>query len=320
MNIVFMGTPEFAVPCLKMLIDSNHQVKAVFTQPDRPKGRGKQLAAPPVKIVAQKYEIPVFQPLKIKEEKFVQQLRNIEPDVIVVVAYGQILSKEILEIPPYGCINVHASLLPKYRGAAPIQWAIINGEECTGITTMYMNTGLDTGDMILRREVPISFDDTAGSLHDILSHVGAKVLKDTLICIETGKVPRQKQNDEEATYAPILKKSVGLISWNQPALKIRNQIRGLSPWPSAYTYYRENMLKIWAAQVDTRSDDICKETPGQIIDITEQGVVIQTGLGKLLLQEVQLQGKRRMTIQEFLRGNPMKKGEILGENGSRSTK
>ncbi|NLP46622.1 MAG: methionyl-tRNA formyltransferase [Epulopiscium sp.] len=319
MNVIFMGTPEFAVPCLQMLLDSHHKVTAVFTQPDRPKGRGRQLTPPPVKILAQQHQIPIFQPVKIKDSDIVKQLQNLKPDVIVVVAYGQILSKEILEIPSYGCINVHASLLPKYRGAAPIQWAIINGETSTGITTMYMDIGLDTGDIIFQKSIPITSDDTAGSLHDKLANVGAEVLHNTLLQVEAGTAPRTKQQEEEATYASILKKSTGLINWNQSALQIQNFIRGLSPWPSAYTYYKNNMMKIWDVKITNKINEN-KNVPGQIINITEQEVEVQTGNGTLILKEVQLQGKRRMTIQEFLRGNTIEINTVLGKNKHGSTK
>ena len=319
MNIIFMGTPDFAVPCLQTLLDSSHTVQAVFTQPDRPKGRGKQLSSPPVKVLAEKYEIPVLQPLKVKDPEYIQKIKDLKPDLIVVVAYGQILSKEILEIPPYGCVNVHASLLPKYRGAAPIQGAIIEGETQTGVTTMYMDVGLDTGDMILKKAIDIDEADTGGSLHDNLSLLGAEILRDTLICIENNTAPREKQNDNFSTYAPLLKKSMGLIDWEQPAKKIHNLIRGLSPWPSAYTNYQGNIMKIWTTKVAGDDSSMGEQkTPGKIVNLTEEGIWVQTGKDLLIIQEVQLQGKRRMPSQEFLRGNTLQVGDILGgsQNGS----
>ena len=304
-----MGTPDFAVPTLEALIDSEHDVVAVVTQPDKPKGRGKNVVFTPIKNVAIEHNIDVYQPRKVREPEFIQVLERISPDVIVVIAFGQILPKSILELPKYGCINVHASLLPKYRGAGPIQWSIINGEKETGITTMHMDVGLDTGDMILKDTITIEDNDTGGSLHDKLSISGAKLLIKTLEMLENGSAPREKQNEEESTYAPMLEKNMGNIDWSKEAKSIELLIRGLNPWPSAYTYFDGKLLKIWNGKVISET---YKGNCGQIVDITNKGFVVKCGKDSLLLTEIQLQGKKRMPVDAFLRGFKLEKGDFVG--------
>lgn len=294
-----MGTPDFSVPTLKALIESEHDIIGVITQPDKPKGRGKKIVFSPVKEVALKNNIPVFQPKKVKDKDFIEILKNLAPDIIVVIAFGQILSKEILDLPPYGCINVHASLLPKYRGAGPIQWAIINGEEKTGITTMYMDIGLDTGDIILKDEVIIEEKETGGSLHDKLSELGANTLIRTINAIKNGTAPRVPQNNNNSTYAPMLNKKLGQIDWTKDAISIERLVRGLNPWPSAYTYLQKKILKIWEANIITIGTEM---EPGTIVEVTKNNIIVQTGKGALSIKELQLQGKKRMRTEEFLRG------------------
>ena len=296
MRVVFMGTPEFAVPTLEALI-AHHEVIAVVTQPDKPKGRGKAMACPPVKETAMAHDIPVYQPVRVREESFVGTLRELQPDVIVVVAFGQILPESILNIPPYGCINVHASLLPKYRGAAPMQWAIINGEKETGITTMYMAKGLDTGDMIDTVVIPIDPKETGETLHDKLSAAGGKLILQTLEELEAGEL--------------------GEIDWTKSAVEIERLIRGLNSWPSAYTYLHGKTLKIWdadVAQSDARQEEtaLSKTAPGTVTAVKKDCFYVQTGDGQLKVNEVQLQGKKRMSVQAFLLGNRIEKGLVYG--------
>ncbi|MDU2147933.1 MAG: methionyl-tRNA formyltransferase [Paeniclostridium sordellii] len=309
MKIVFMGTPEFAVPCLQKIIDEGHEVLAVVTQPDKPKGRGKKLAMPPVKELALKYNIDVYQPVKAREESFVEKLKEINPELIVVVAFGQILPKSILDIPKFGCVNVHASLLPKYRGAAPLNWVIINGEEKTGVTTMYMDVGLDTGDMILKSEIPLDDEITAGELHDKMMVQGAEVLKDTIDLISKGEAPREKQNDEETSYSPIMDKSLGNIDWSKSATDIHNLIRGVNPWPSAYTTYDKQTMKIWKTKV---LDKLSEKTPGTILSVDKNGIEVSTGDKVLQISEIQMSGKKRMIVSEYIKGNDISTGIVLG--------
>ena len=309
MKIVFMGTPEFAVPCLQKIIDEGHEVLAVVTQPDKPKGRGKKLAMPPVKELALKYNIDVYQPVKAREESFVEKLKEINPELIVVVAFGQILPKSILDIPKFGCVNVHASLLPKYRGAAPLNWVIINGEEKTGVTTMYMDVGLDTGDMILKSEIPLDDEITAGELHDKMMVQGAEVLKDTIDLISKGEAPREKQNDEETCYSPIMDKSLGNIDWSKSATDIHNLIRGVNPWPSAYTTYDKQTMKIWKTKV---LDKWSEKTPGTILSVDKNGIEVSTGDKVLQISEIQMSGKKRMIVSEYIKGNDISTGIVLG--------
>ncbi|CEO27057.1 methionyl-tRNA formyltransferase [Paraclostridium sordellii] len=309
MKIVFMGTPEFAVPCLQKIIDEGHEVLAVVTQPDKPKGRGKKLAMPPVKELALKYNIDVYQPVKAREDSFVEKLKEINPELIVVVAFGQILPKSILDIPKFGCVNVHASLLPKYRGAAPLNWVIINGEEKTGVTTMYMDVGLDTGDMILKSEIALDDEITAGELHDKMMVQGAEVLKDTIDLISKGEAPREKQNDEETCYSPIMDKSLGNIDWSKSATDIHNLIRGVNPWPSAYTTYDKQTMKIWKTKV---LDKLSEKTPGTILSVDKNGIEVSTGDKVLQISEIQMSGKKRMIVSEYIKGNDISTGIVLG--------
>jgi len=305
-----MGTPDFAVPSFKAIVDAGHEVVAVVTQPDRPKGRGKRETPPPVKESAQSLKIPVFQPLCIKDPGFINLLKGLSPDVIVVVAFGRILPAEILFIPGYGCINVHASLLPKYRGSAPIHWAVINGEKETGITTMYMDEGMDTGDIILRETVPINDSDTVSLVHDRLALLGAQLLTKTLYLIERGEAPRLPQSGEPS-YAPMLKAEDELISWDRPARDIYNRIRGLNSWPGARTTLSGRVLKIWSSEV--LEEDGKAGRPGHVLSSGSDGIVVRTGTGRLRITELQLQGAKRLSSADFLRGTPIPEGTILGD-------
>lgn len=308
MRTVFMGTPDFAVGTLEALIASEHEVAAVVTQPDKPKGRGKAMQFTPVKEAAVKAGIPVYQPVKVREEEFVETLRELKPDVIVVVAFGQIIPKSILEMPKYGCVNVHASLLPKYRGAAPIQWAVIDGEEKSGVTTMKMDAGLDTGDMLLVQEVPLDKEETGGSLFDKLSMVGAELLIKTLKALEEGSVIPVKQPQESPTpYAAMMTKEMGSIDWNQEAVKLERLIRGLNPWPSAYTHLGKKTLKVWQASVVEEESGLA---PGAVVE-AKKALCVQTGKGILKIEELQLEGKKRMASDAFLRGYQIEQGTIL---------
>lgn len=292
MRIVFMGTPDFSVPALKALVEAGHQVIAVVTQPDKPKGRGKEVQMTPVKIQAMEYGIPVYQPAKVREASFVEVLKGLEADVYVVIAFGQILPKAVLELPKYGCINIHASLLPKYRGAAPIQWCVIDGERETGITTMMMDVGLDTGDMLEKAVIPIEEKETGGSLHDKLSMAGGDLILSTLKKLEEGTLVRTPQTDEGTCYAKMLTKSLGDIDWNQDAVSIERLIRGLNPWPSAYTMWNGKTIKIWAADVIAGREaaeflsesGVPAETgtaPGTVVCSDKRGLVVSTGGGLL---------------------------------------
>ena len=309
MKVVFMGTPEFAVPTLQALID-HHQVAAVVTQPDRQRGRGKKVQFSPVKEKAAEYKIPVLQPEKARDEEFIQELETIAPDVIVVVAYGQILQERILNLPKYGCINVHGSLLPKYRGAAPIQWAVLNGEEKTGITTMYMEKGLDTGDMIDKAEVVLDPKETAGSLHDKLMNLGADLLLETLDKLEKGTIVRTKQDDSQSCYAKMLSKEMGRMDFSRAAKELEQWIRGMNPWPSAYTTMNGKTLKIWDADVVSYEGS---EEPGTVVKVTKDTIIVAAGEGALALKEIQLAGKKRMPVQAFLLGSSVETGIRLGD-------
>lgn len=309
MRVVFMGTPDFAVPTLQAMID-HYDVIAVVTQPDKPKGRGKSVAFSPVKEKALEYKIPVYQPVKAREPEFVEKLKKLDPDVIVVVAFGQILSKEILEIPKYGCINGHASLLPMYRGSGPIQWVVINGEKETGITTMRMDEGVDTGDMIEKVVVPIDSKETGGSLFDKLKEVSAQLMVSTLKKIENGTAVYTPQGDGKICYAPMLTKKMGDIDFSKPAQQIECLIRGLNPWPSAYTKLHGKSLKVWDADVVKGRPDV---EPGTILEVTKETIIVQTGEDALALREIQLAGKKRMNTSAFLLGYRVSAGEKLGE-------
>lgn len=308
MKIIFMGTPDFAVGTLKSLLASEHEVAAVVTQPDKPKGRGKAVQFPPVKEVAVQAGIPVLQPRRVREQETIEELRTIEADVIVVVAFGQIIPKEILTMKKYGCINVHASLLPKYRGAAPIQWAVINGEKESGVTTMQMDEGLDTGDMLLKAVVPLEKDETGGSLFDKLSSAGAKLLLETLEGLEKGTIVPEKQGESPTAYAKMLKKEMGEIDWQKGAEEIERLVRGLNPWPSAYTHLNGKTLKIWRAEAEPGDSG---KKPGTVARVGKDGFGIQTGNGVLAVRELQLEGKKRMDAGAFLRGYQIEEGMEL---------
>lgn len=322
MKIVFMGTPDFAVGALEAIIEAGHQVAAVVTQPDKPKGRGKEVQMTPVKLCAQKHGIPVFQPVKIREPEAVEKLRACQADIFVVAAFGQLLPEEILRMPKYGCVNIHASLLPKYRGAGPIQWAIINGEKITGVTVMQMEKGLDTGDMLLKTEVEIAPRETADSLHDKLAAAGAGLIVEALVKIEAGDVTPVKQNDEESCYAKMLTKAMGKIDWQMEAQKLDCLIRGLISWPGASTSFRGKTLKIWqeealsereqAALKPDQDGSVRNAPPGTVVRVDKDAFYVQTGKGILRILEVQPEGKKRMAVKDFLLGYPVKAGERLG--------
>ncbi len=309
MKVVFMGTPEFSVPTLQTLIESEHEVIAVVTQPDKPKGRGKAVLYTPVKEKALEYHIPVYQPVKVKNPEFVGVLRELNPDVIVVVAFGQILSKEILEIPKYGCMNVHASLLPKLRGAAPIQWAVIDGEEKSGVTIMQMDAGLDTGDMLLKAEIVLDGKETGGSLHDKLTVMGGPLILEVLKQAEEGTLKREKQEDEKSNYAKMLNKALGKIDFSKSAEEMERLIRGLNPWPSAYTSLNGKTLKIWDADV---VEGEWEGQSGEIVEITKDALIVKTGMKALAIKQLQLEGKKRMDTGAFLRGYEVPVGTRLG--------
>ena len=296
-RVIFMGTPDFAVPCLARLVEIS-DVVAVVTQPDRPKGRGQKLLPPPVKVFAQEHGIAVYQPVRVKATDFVDVLRGLAPDLIVVVAFGQILSKEILSLPPLGCINVHASLLPRYRGAAPMQWAIVRGEKETGVTTMFMDEGLDTGDMLVRETLPITQAMTAAELHDAMMKLGADVLEKTLFSLSEGTLKRTPQDDALSTYAPLLDKEVGRIDWKKSAQEIHDLVRGLNSWPGAYTMLEGQKFKIWRTRLAEGTAE-----PGEIVSVTKQGLLVGTGEGMLEILEVQAPSKKKMAAGDYVRGH-----------------
>ncbi len=315
MKVVFMGTPDFALPSLRALLQSNHTVAAVVTQPDRPAGRGKKMRPPPVKTLARQAGLPVYQPEKIGETGFLNALHALDPEVIVVAAYGRILPKKILDLPPYGCINVHASLLPAYRGAAPIQWAVINGEKETGITIMQMDEGLDTGDILMQGRITIGEDDTAGTVHDLLASLGGQLLVQTLDKLARGQIRPVPQNHALASYAPPLTTAHAVINWANDAVAVKNQVRGLHPWPGARTYLGDKLLKIWRVSVPGRVPGNGGGPPGRVLAADgEKGLLVQTGRGIIKIEELQLQGKRQMPAALFLRGNPVLPGEVLGKH------
>ena len=310
MRIVFMGTPEFAVPSLAALLRSDHTVVGVVTQPDRPKGRGQELAESPIKQLATRHKIPILQPLKMKDPGLRDSLSSWKPDLIVVAAFGRILPKVILDLPPRHCINVHASLLPKYRGAGPIQWAIIRGERETGITTMLMDEGMDTGAILLQEKIQIAPDDTAGTLSSKLADIGGRLLLDTLTRLQDGTLTPQPQDSSRATMAPLLKKEDGLLDWTLPAVDLANRVRGLSPWPGAYAYFGEERWVIWKAEVLDRSAAVVP--PGTIMDTTKEGLAVATGVGLLHIMEFQPANSRRMSAAQYLAGHTLTPGLRLG--------
>ena len=310
MRIIFMGTPDFSVGTLEALVEAGHEVVLAVTQPDKPKGRGKEMQFTPVKECALRHGIPVFQPKKVRDPECVEELKKYQADVCVVIAFGQILPKEILEMTPYGCINVHASLLPSYRGAAPIQWAVIRGEKISGVTTMQMDEGLDTGDMLLKTEIVLDKKETGESLHDKLAEAGAKLCVHTLDKLVQGDLTPQKQGESPTEYARMLDKKLGDINWEQSAVEIERLIRGLNPWPSAYTDWNGKTMKIWEA--DAVPGENTEKAPGTITDVTKDDFAVQTGDGQLRVRALQIPGKKRMEADAFLRGYQVKVGEHLG--------
>lgn len=320
MRVIFMGTPEFSVGTLNALVEAGHEVVLAVTQPDKPKGRGGKMQVTPVKEAAAARGIPVFQPKKIRTPECVEELKKYNADIMVVIAFGQILPKEILEMTPYGCVNVHASLLPKYRGAAPIQWAVINGEKVSGVTTMQMDEGLDTGDMLLTAEVILDEKETGESLHDKLADAGARLCVETLKALEEGSVTPKKQGESPTEYARMLDKSLGNIDWNDSASSIERLIRGLNSWPGAYTDWNGKVMKIWAADVyakdqETTAGDIISDSegnlPGTIVKVEKDGFYVQTGDGLLKVTKLQIPGKKKMDAAAFLRGYQVQKGDVL---------
>jgi methionyl-tRNA formyltransferase len=310
-SIVFMGTPEFSVPALRALLAEREKVVAVVTQPDKPRGRGRRVVAPPVKREAERHGCLIVQPSKANDEAFIQQLKELSPDLFVVVAYGHILSETILSIPRIGAINIHASLLPKYRGAAPIQWAIINGEKETGVTTMWMDTGMDTGDILLSSKVAIEPDDTAAVLHDRLAITGAQLLIKTIRRVKDGTLTSIPQDSDQATYAPLLKKEDGRIDWTKPASELDCFVRGMSPWPGAFTTLAGKMLKIYQVKVISGHTEA---PPGSTIPSFPGELYVATGKGILALIEVQKASGKRLNMQDFLRGHPIPPGIMMGQN------
>ena len=311
LKVLFMGTPDFAVPTLETLCNSEYEVIGVVTQPDKPKGRGKSIQMTPVKECALKYDIPVYQPVKLREQENIDELSKLDIDFIVVVAFGQILPKSVLDMPKYGCINVHSSLLPKYRGAAPIQWTIIEGEEKTGITTMFMDEGLDTGDILLQEETPISDDETGGSLHDRLADMGASLLLKTLEGVKNNTIKRIKQDDELSNYVGMLNKSHGQMDFEKSAVELDRLVRGLNPWPSAYTSLNGKMFKIWEAKAMEINEQYTDKDNGEIVEVNKDSIIVKTGNGLLKLLQVQLEGKKRMFVEDFLRGYEVNVGDKL---------
>ncbi len=309
MKIVFMGTPDFAVSVLSALLNSRHEVVAVVTQQDKPKGRGKEVAKPPVKKLAEQAGVPVFQPEKIRNQESVEQLKKYDADIFIVAAFGQLLSQEVLNMPRFGCINVHASLLPKYRGAAPIQWSILCGEKETGVTIMQMDAGLDTGDILMKAVVPISDDDTGTTLYDKLAKAGAELCVEALDRIETASVIPEKQVGESC-YAKRLTKALGELHFDKEAVILERYVRGLDPWPGTYTQYKGKTLKIWRAAV---SEKHSTGAAGTIAAIEPDAICVNTGAGQLRILELQLEGKKRMLVSDFLKGYHPEAGELLGK-------
>lgn len=314
MRIIFMGTPDFAVPVLQSLINSRHEVVAVVTQPDRPKGRGKNMQFSPVKECALAHNIPVMQPVNVSVPEVIDELRAYEPELIVVVAFGQFVTKKIREMPKYGCINVHASLLPKYRGAGPIQWAVINGEKESGVTTMYMCREIDKGDMLLKDTVMLDPKETGDSLHDKLSMMGGPLLLKTIDQLEDGSAVRIPQCEEESTYAPKLEKTMGNIDWTMDADRIERLVRGLNSWPGTFTKIHGKTVKIWDCDVvcqEALTESQAAATPGTVIVSEKDQLIVKAGNGALSLRMLQPEGKKNMTVDAYLRGYPIAQGELF---------
>ena len=307
MKIIFMGTPDFAAASLEALIASRHEIQAVVTQPDKPKGRKGELTPSPVKVIAKREGIKVYQPLKVRDEDFVKTLRAYNPDVMVVVAFGQIIPLSILKMPKYGCVNIHGSLLPKYRGAAPIQWAVLDGEKETGITTILMDEGIDTGDILLKKTIKIDADETSGSLFDKLMALGAKTILETLDELEKGSLTPTKQGESPTAYAKMLTKAMGLIDFTRSAKELDCFVRGMDPWPSAYTLLAGKTLKLWKVRAVEKSGKA-----GSVIEIGKESFTIACGEGAIEVLEVQLEGKKRMSAGDFLKGSTLNIGQELG--------
>lgn len=311
MKIVYMGTPDFSVGALEALIKAGHEITAVVTQPDKPKGRGKELQFSPVKECALKHNIPIFQPERIKRPEAVEALRRYEADVYVVAAFGQIVSKEILDIPKYGCLNIHASLLPKYRGASPIQQAVIDGEKYSGVTIQQMNEGIDTGDILYQVEIPLDKKETGESLFDKLSILGAEAIVETLALLEEGEIEPIPQDESKATHVKMIQKAEGKINWSKSAVAIERLIRGLNSWPSAFTSWNSKQVKIWDGDVVDMPNG--QSVPGTVVEVTKDAIVIATGEGSLQVNELQLEGKKRMSTHDFLLGYQIMEGTVFGE-------
>ncbi len=307
MRILFMGTPEFATVSLKALVEDSRDVVCVITQPDKPKGRGYEVAMPDVKVYALEKNIPVYQPDTLKDEAILPLLEEYQPDVIIVVAYGKILPEYVLNFPRYGCINIHGSLLPKYRGAAPIQRAVIDGEKVSGVTSMYMEKGLDTGDMLIKRELPIGRETTAGEYHDALALLGGEVLLETLDALSEGKLSPQKQDDSLSTYASQLSKAEGEINWNNTSVEIYNKVRGLNPWPKAFSFIEG---KRFVVDFVYKSEQSGKA--GEVLSADKDGILVACGEGSVLIKEIKVEGKKKMSVEDFLRGHKIEKGTLLG--------
>lgn len=310
MKIVFMGTPDFSVPCLEALIKEGHEVSLVVTQADKPKGRGHHLTPPPVKECAMAHNIPVYQPARMKDDEAFETLKNENADVFIVVAYGKILPERILTLPPHGCINVHASLLPKYRGAAPIQWSILEGEKKTGVTTMQMDVGLDTGDMLMKKEIKISENETGSSLHDKLSLLGSEVLIETLRALEKGELSPEKQDDSTTCYASMISKETAKIDFSKPAIEIERLVRAMNSYPMAWTYYEGRLLKIVTAKAISGE---VKGENGAMTSVDAEKLTIKCGEGILSVTEIQMEGKKRMTVADYVKGNSFTAGAVLGQ-------
>ena len=309
MKIVFMGTPDFAASALEALIQAGHEITLVVTQPDKPKGRSKELMPSPVKVCALKYNLPVFQPVRIKTPEAIAELEKYEADVYIVAAFGQILSQKILDMPKYGSINIHASLLPKYRGASPIQNVIIDGEEKTGVTIMQMDAGIDTGDMLYKKEVVIEDTDNFETLHDKLAVVGAEAIVEALPLLEAGKLIPEKQNEEESSHVTMITKEMGKLDFTKDAVVLDRLIRGMNPWPSAFTFYKGKQLKVWEAHVEDATVNVAC---GEVAEVTKNEIKVATGKGLLCITSLQLEGKKRMSTHDFLLGVKVAKGEMLG--------
>lgn len=312
MDTVFMGTPEFAVPTLEKLIEKGFNIKCVVTQPDRPKGRGKKLAYSPVKEKAMEHNIEVLQPQSLKREtEYVDKIKKFAPDFIVVVAFGQILPKSILSIPKIGCINVHASILPKLRGSAPINWSIINGDEATGVTTMFMDEGIDTGDILLKKEIKIGPDETAGQLHDRLKILGADVLIDTIEGLTKKTIVRVPQDDSKSSYAPMLDKNIGEINWKESSIQIKNLVRGTNPWPGAYSFLNGEKIKIWKVELESEESNIKQRIPGQVWKVDKEGIHVYTGHNSIIIKELQPQNGNKISAYSYTLGHEVKEGVIF---------